>query len=652
VKIVRAFLTAPTGIFGLACIAVIIVVALVAPRIWGDSALEMNVFALRQQPSPAHWLGTDQLGRDILQRILVATSTSMKLAFLAVLVSALTGPPLGATLALMPPRVRSVGLRVIDLAIAFPGLILSLYIIGITGPGEFGAVLGTGLGAAAGLARVTSTLAMSVRGRGYVQAAQVLGVPFQRKLTRYILANIADVLLISLTVSVSAKIVALAGLSFLGLGVQPPAYDWGRMLTEGVSAFYATPLAALGPAAAIAFTAMAFGLTGEAMARAANPVVWTARHSLPNFGPLVRRAPAPPLPRSGAAPSHVRADAVPTPAMYPSGAPLLEVCGLSVRFPTSNGTIQAVDNVSFTLREGEILGIVGESGSGKTTTALAIAQLVPYPGEITGAIKLHGQELRELKAFADVDRDKFMASRMAMVYQDPMSSLNPALTLGLQMTEEVRIHRGLSTGAANALALDRFREVQLPAPELQVKRYPHELSGGMRQRAMIAMGLMNDVELLIADEPTTALDVTVQAQIMKLLSDTNRKHRTAVILVSHNIALVRQTCDRVLVMYAGHVVEELPAGLLGEDARHPYTRALLGAVPDMETAAEQPLTFIPGQAPNMASLPPGCPFHPRCAVALERCRTDVPSLAAVNGHLAACWVAQGELEKDLEPDRG
>src|ERR1700674_435291 len=167
-KIVRAFLAAPTGIFGLACIAIIIAVAIVAPQIWGDSTLTMNVFALRQQPSPEHWLGTDQLGRDILQRILVATSTSMKLAFIAVLVSAVSGPPLGAALALMPPRVRTVGLRVIDMAIAFPGLILTLYIIGITGPGEFGAVLGTGLGATAGLARVTSTLAMSVRGRDYM----------------------------------------------------------------------------------------------------------------------------------------------------------------------------------------------------------------------------------------------------------------------------------------------------------------------------------------------------------------------------------------------------------------------------------------------------------------------------------------------------
>src|SRR5260370_24127770 len=169
---------------------------------------------------------------------------------------------------------------------------------------------------------------------------------------------------------------------------------------------------------------------------------------------------------------------------------------------------------------------------------------------------------------------------------------------------------------------------------------------------MIAMGLMNDVELLVADEPKTALDVTVQAQIMKLLSDTNRKHKTAVILVSHNIALVRQTCDRVLVMYAGHVVEELPAARLVVDARHPYTKALLGAVPDMEIAAERPLTFIPGPAPNMSAIRPGCPFHPRCAVAIQRCRTDVPSLAAVNGHMAACWVAQAEDHKDLEADRG
>jgi oligopeptide/dipeptide ABC transporter ATP-binding protein len=283
-----------------------------------------------------------------------------------------------------------------------------------------------------------------------------------------------------------------------------------------------------------------------------------------------------------------------------------------------------------------MLGIVGESGSGKTMTAMAIAQLVPYPGRVFGTVRAAGQDVADLPP---ARLSRFLARALAIVFQDPMSSLNPTLSVKTQLTEGVQVMHRTKPSAATALALDRLREVRLPAPERQLRSYAHELSGGMRQRVMIAMGLMTDPAILIADEPTTALDVTVQAQIMDLLRRLNRERGMAIILISHNLALVRQNCGRVLVMYAGRIVEVLSTDDLVRGARHPYTRALVAAVPDDDHPPDMPLASIAGQPPDAAQRPAGCAFHPRCPVAVDRCRTETPPLVQKAGTLAACWVA-------------
>jgi peptide/nickel transport system ATP-binding protein/peptide/nickel transport system permease protein len=288
-----------------------------------------------------------------------------------------------------------------------------------------------------------------------------------------------------------------------------------------------------------------------------------------------------------------------------------------------------------------MVAIVGESGSGKTMTAMAIAQLIPHPGRVLGSVKLEGRDLKQL---TDSELSKLLGTQLAVVFQDPMSSLNPALKIGTQLTEGVETHRGLSHRDATRLAASRLREVNIAVPEEQMNRHPHEFSGGMRQRAMIAMGLMTLPGILIADEPTTALDVTIQAQIMELLGKINREHQTAIILISHNLGLVTQNCERVLVMYAGRVVEELTSAQILSNPMHPYTSALLGVVPDMGRSRHEALAYIPGQAPDLASPPPGCPFHPRCPLAVERCTAERPPLLSrPDGRRVACWVANEDL---------
>jgi peptide/nickel transport system ATP-binding protein/peptide/nickel transport system permease protein len=367
-----------------------------------------------------------------------------------------------------------------------------------------------------------------------------------------------------------------------------------------------------------------------------NPRLWTTgRTKRRPAEDETRSAPAAPVAQVASGSS--QAAELPTP-----DSDALEVEDLAVTFPGRSGPVEVVKGLSFKIRRGEVVGIVGESGSGKSMTALAIARLIPYPGQIRGRVRMFGTEVEKLSRR---ERDRFLGTRLAFVFQDPMSSLNPALRIGTQLTQGVRRHRKLGRHAARKRAADALTEVHIPAAEQQLSRFPHEFSGGMRQRAMIAMGLIKDPTLLIADEPTTALDVTIQAQVMELLAEVNERHETAVVLISHNLALVSQNCDRVLVMYAGRIVEELGAKQLQNDALHPYTRALIATVPDLSRLDTAELVPIPGEVPDISALPPGCAFHPRCPLKIDRCATDVPALLHRPGERrVACHVANEDLE--------
>jgi len=320
------------------------------------------------------------------------------------------------------------------------------------------------------------------------------------------------------------------------------------------------------------------------------------------------------------------------------------VRNLTVEFPGEGDPLRPVDGVSFDVGRGEIVGLVGESGSGKSLTALAVACLAPYPGRVRAdSLRLSGEELLTL---APDRRRRLLGTRLAMVFQDPMSSLNPALRVGIQLIEGAQTHRHIGRAEAMLEARDRLASVHIAGADQRLRQYPHEFSGGMRQRVTIAMGLMNQPDLIIADEPTTALDVTVQAQIVQVLEQINREAGTAILLISHDLALVSQVCSRALVMYAGRVVEEGPIGVLLDSPAHPYTRALMAAVPDLRKDRQTPLETIAGRPPDLGDLPPGCAFAPRCPIAVERSREEAPALDAVGpGHRVACWVAQEEARR-------
>ena len=385
---------------------------------------------------------------------------------------------------------------------------------------------------------------------------------------------------------------------------------------ESLNRIYVHPAAALAPGVAVVIAGLAFNLFGETVAKGLGVTRLGARRgAIPRPVPEARAAQDEPVP-----------DVV------------LDVRDLSVSFPGPAGEIRPVRGVSFAVRRGEALGVVGESGSGKSLTALAVSRLIDTPGQVDAErVEFLGTDLRGPDTKA---RQRLLGTSLAMVFQDPMTSFNPTQRIGGQLAEVARHHQGLGRRAALARAADRLRAVRIPAAERRIRQYPHEFSGGMRQRAMIGLGLMSTPALIVADEPTTALDVTVQRQILELLDAIRQADDVALVLISHDVTVVREVCDRVLVMYAGRIVEDLPAHELTSGARHPYTRALVAAVPDLDTDLDQPLAVIPGRPVAPAEFPPGCAFAARCPLADERCRAEDPPLSTDGaGRRVACWHA-------------
>ena len=331
-------------------------------------------------------------------------------------------------------------------------------------------------------------------------------------------------------------------------------------------------------------------------------------------------------------------------ARLPQPVPLLEIDDLRTHFFTQAGVVRAVDGVSYQVRAGETLGVVGESGCGKSVTALSILRLVANPpGRIVGGrIRFEGIDLLDL---SEGEMEALRGNHISMIFQEPMTSLNPLMTIGRQIGEAIALHQGLSAREAADRAVEMLRRVHIPEPERRVHAYPHQLSGGMRQRAMIAMALSCNPKLLIADEPTTALDVTIQAQILDLMRELQQTTGAAIILITHDMGVVAENADRVVVMYAGRKVEEAPADDLFDHPAHPYTKGLLGSLPNLEVAARDDsrrarLNEIRGMVPSLADLPQGCSFAPRCGFATDECRAACPPLEQRRpDHWVACWHA-------------
>jgi len=320
---------------------------------------------------------------------------------------------------------------------------------------------------------------------------------------------------------------------------------------------------------------------------------------------------------------------------------LLEVKDLEVKFALRIGELTAIDGVSFSLQKGERMGLVGESGAGKSVTGFAIINLISKPGFISGGqVIFNGRDLAGLSHEA---MREIRGNQISMIFQDPMMTLNPVLTIGTQMIETLLAHRSITRAEAEDIALEKLKKVQIPSPEKRLAQYPHEFSGGMRQRIVIAIALLTDPEIIIADEPTTALDVTIQAEIMELLLDLCKTENMGLILITHDLGVVSEVTEKIAVMYAGKIVESGPTARIIDNPQHPYTRGLLKALPGSIKPGE-PLSQIPGMMPTLMDLPPGCAFHPRFTLSVPRCQAEIPELydAGEPEHRAACFVTTGK----------
>jgi oligopeptide/dipeptide ABC transporter ATP-binding protein len=637
----HAFRT-PVGVAALLLLGTVLTMAVVAPIVWGPRAAAIDTSQMLAGPSREHWAGTDNLGRDILARVLVATRLTVMLALSATAIAVGVGLALGCAPMVTGRRLGALITSGVNIAVAFPGLLLALFFAVIFGVGPTGAVLAIGLAGAPAFARLCQTLVASVGARDFITAARIAGVSRGRLLTRHVLPNIGEPLVVNATIGAGGALLAFAGLSFLGLGVQNPAYDWGRLLQDGLTNIYLQPAGALAPGLAIVVAGLAFNLFGETIANGFGITSLDAGASLLTRGGRSVEGETPT--------DRITAPEVSDEPVADLGEPVLDVQGLMVSFPTEQGPVHPVRGVSLRIQPGEAVGVVGESGAGKSLMALAIARLIEEPGRVTAdRLRFLGTDL--LGGTERLQRH-LLGISMSMVFQDPGTSFNPTRRIGGQLAEVARYHLGMGRWEAHNRAVDRLRAVHVPAPERRAGQYPHELSGGLRQRAMIGMGLMGDPALILADEPTTALDVTIQQQVLHLLGSIRASSGVAILLITHDVAVVRQVCDRVLVMYAGRIVEELPAADLATGARHPYTRALVAAVPDMDSDLERPLAVIPGRPVEPWDIPVGCAYASRCPLADQHCRDEDPALLSDGaGRRVACWHAGEPIDLRLQGTR-
>ncbi len=593
-----ATLRTPLGVASMATLAALLFFAIFAPIIWGEQAALTNASKISQPPSAEHVFGTDGSGRDILLRTLVATRLSIVMALTATVIGIVCGVVLGLMPLVLGGRAGRWLVAGINIGVAFPGLLLAIAFSVIFGQSAMAASLAIAIAMMPNYGRLVHNLAASVWGRDYVSAALVLGVPKRQIVFRHVLPNIRDPLLVNATLTAGGTLLAFAGLSFLGLGVQVPQYDWGRMLNEGISRIFVTPTAALVPGMAIILAGLTFVLLGEVLNRTLRT---GAQRSL--SASLLKKLK---LSRAeNAAEVKRRGETVSTDA---SSDTVLSVRGLRVFAPQGGTQLRPlVDGVSFDVGRGEIVGVVGESGSGKSLTLMSIAGLLEAPLHVTSrSASFDGEDLVLSEEGHPKSLNHHFGTKLAMVFQDPMSSLNPALHVGTQVAESGLLHLGMNKAEAKGAAIDRLNSVKIPDAERRYSQYPHEYSGGMRQRAMIAAGLMGKPSLILADEPTTALDVTVQAGILKLLGQINEEDGTAIMFVSHDIAVVTSLCTRVLVMYRGRIVEDISSEeLRAGNAAHPYTQALMATVPTMDSPRGEAMASIPDDADFSGTSPIG-----------------------------------------------
>ncbi|WP_055538888.1 dipeptide/oligopeptide/nickel ABC transporter permease/ATP-binding protein, partial [Streptomyces neyagawaensis] len=605
-------------------------------------------------PSAEHWMGQDSLGRDILSRLMHGARWSLAIGLGATALALLVGAFVGAVAATSRKAVDETLMRCLDVVMAFPGIALAAVLVAVFGGGIEVLICAIAFLFTPPVARVVRANVLDQYGEDYVTAERVIGARTRHIVVRHVAVNCAAPVLVFCTVQVAEAIVFEASLSFIGAGVRPPDPSWGSVIADGknmvlTGGWWATVF----PGLLMLVTVLSLNVLSEGVSDAwAAPAGRDAERRAGDGTPTGDGTPAAEKrPAAQGRPAAVGADRQEPAADHPeavgdeaalpglaeaarrlrararplpTGRPVLAVEDLAIGFEKRHRGVDIVDGISFEVRAGEVLGLVGESGCGKSLTALTVMGLEPKGARVRGRV-VFGE--RQLVGVPMRVRRRLLGHDMAMVYQDALSSLNPAMTIRAQLRQVVRRGGGRTPAALlEMVGLD---------PGRTLRSYPHELSGGQRQRVLIAMALSRDPRLIVADEPTTALDVTVQAQVIELLLRLRAELGFALVLVSHDLALVADVTDRVAVMYGGRIVETGVTADLVESPAHPYTRGLLGSVLSLESAAER-MTQIPGVVPSPADFPAGCRFADRCPRASEVCRRTVPALLGSPTHTAAC----------------
>ncbi|NEB19150.1 dipeptide/oligopeptide/nickel ABC transporter permease/ATP-binding protein [Streptomyces coelicoflavus] len=570
-----------------------------------------------QAPGADHWFGTDRAGRDVFARVVHGARYSLVIGLGATLLALVLGSALGALAATSRKLADESVMRTLDVVMSFPPIALAAVLVAVFGPSVPVIIFTIAFVYSPSLARVVRANVLEQYGEDYVAAERVIGARRGYIVARHVAINCAAPVLVFATVMVADSIIFEASLSFIGAGVQDPDPSWGSVLAYGRQILLSGGWwATLFPGLCVLVTVLALNVLSEGMTDAAASPDTSRTGGTDTDDNAAELAPAVDETEVNAALAELaaRLEAM-EPAVPPvaeDAADLLVVRDLSIRFPDRYGDTRVVDGISFTVREGETLGLVGESGCGKSITSLAIMGLLARNAVAEGEIRYRGRDLLKL---APKERRALMGPEIAMVYQDAMSSLNPSVLIGTQL-------KWLTSRGGTRTPAELLELVGL-SPERTLRSYPHELSGGQRQRVLIAMALSRSPRLLIADEPTTALDVTVQAQVVELLVRLRDELGFAMVLVSHDLALVGDLAHRVAVMYAGQVAEAGDTRALLTDPAHHYSRGLLGSVVSLESGAER-LHQIRGVVPAPKAFGAGCRFASRCAAATDLCATTPP----------------------------
>lgn len=591
----------PFSLLPAAILLLVLVCATSAPWIAPFDPFTPAIRHRLEAPSSIYWLGTDDLGRDVLSRLVWGARTALIASFESVSIGVAIGVSLGLLSGYAGGWFDRIAMRVCDVMQSIPAVLLALALIGVLGKGLGNAMLAVGIIFSISFMRITRAMALAEREQLYVDAARVLGLRPVPIMLRQILPNIAGPLIVQISISLGTALLIEAMLSFLGVGADSTQVSWGSMLETARQFQDEQPLLPVMPGLAITLTVLSFNLLGDTLRDLLMP------------GSAAIASPRRPS---------TQTTAPPLPAFEPKACNpeqethLLEVQQLTVHASAGRGTAELLSGVSFRVRRGEVLGLVGESGCGKSMTANSILGLLPRGAYIAGgSVQFTGKELVGLPEEA---LRQIRGRRIGMVFQDPSAALSPTHTIGTQLVDIVRAHQPMSRERAQARAIELLELVGVPDPKRRLSDYPHQFSGGMAQRVVIAGALACNPELLIADEPTTALDVTIQAQVLDLLAELRQRLGMSVLLITHDLGVVADLCDRVAVMYAGQIVETGTASEILTTPRHPYTAALLGAMPRGK-ASQRTLVTIPGRVPPAWAWPDGCRFHPRCVYAQDAC---------------------------------